>query len=143
MLAIFVLLLRILLVVILYAFLGWTIFTLWRDLKFQSQILLAKKIPAISLFSESDPAIERNLFSKAEVSIGRDESCDISLQDSTISTRHARLTYRNLHWWVEDLLSTNGTYLNDERIETPTILITGDELRIGKNILVVEIQHVE
>lgn len=38
------------------------------------------------------------------------------------------------------MLSTNGTYLNEEKIETPTILISGDELRIGKIILIVEIQ---
>ncbi|KAF0111604.1 MAG: hypothetical protein FD147_785 [Chloroflexi bacterium] len=143
MLSIFVLLLRIFLMIVLFSFLVWTIYTLWRDLKIQSQILLTKKIPIISLYSESDPSLEKVTFSKAEVSIGRDDSCDIPLTEETISNRHARLTYRHMHWWVEDLLSTNGTYLNDERVETPTILITGDELRIGKTILVIDIQPVE
>jgi pSer/pThr/pTyr-binding forkhead associated (FHA) protein len=39
------------------------------------------------------------------------------------------------------LLSTNGTFLNDERIETPTILISGDEIRVGKVLLEIEIQQ--
>ncbi|MCX6054012.1 MAG: FHA domain-containing protein [Chloroflexi bacterium] len=143
MMEIVVLILRIFLMIFLYLFVGWTIYTLWRDLKFQSQILGSKKIPPLVLYSESDPSFERTSFSKNEVSIGRDDSCDVVLQDDVSSNRHARFAYRNLHWWIEDLASTNGTYLNDERLETPTILITGDELRIGKNILIIDIQEIE
>ena len=143
MLAIIVLVLRILLVIVLYCFLGWTIYTLWRDLKFQSQVLMTKKIPAISIYSDTDPSFEKLTFVKSEVSIGRDETCDLILPEETISSRHTRLNYRNAHWWVEDLLSTNGTFLNDERVETPTILISGDELRIGNNILVIDIQLID
>ena len=143
MLAIIVLALRILLIVLLYSFLGWTIYTLWRDLKFQSQILMTKKIPSISLYSESDPNFEKKTFDKSEVTIGRNETNDLVLAEDTISVKHARLVYRNSHWWIEDLLSTNGTFLNDERVETHTILITGDELRFGNTVLVIDINAVE
>jgi pSer/pThr/pTyr-binding forkhead associated (FHA) protein len=125
--------------VVLYAFIGWTIFTLWSDLKFQSQVLTAKKNPGIKLSIENasdDPMI----FTQNELTIGRDETCEFVVSDPTISGRHARLTFRNLHWWIDDLGSTNGTYLNDEKIETPTVLITGDEIRIGKNVVLVEIE---
>ena len=139
---IIVLLLRILMVIALYSFLGWAMLTLWKDLKFQSQIISKKKTPPISIIMDSDPRAERLNFSQNEIIIGRDDSCDIHLPDQSTSGKHARLVYRNMHWWIEDLMSTNGTYLNDERIESPAILINGDELRIGKSILVVEIQAI-
>lgn len=139
MLPFIVLLLRILMVVALYTFLGWMIYTLWSDLRFHSQILSRRKTPPLTILMENDPEAEKRSFSQNEIIIGRESSCDIPLTDSVISGRHARLVYRNLHWWVEDLMSTNGTYLNDERVESPAILIHGDELRIGKNILVMDI----
>ena len=137
---IIVLLLRIFMVIALYSFLAWAMITLWKDLKFHSQIIAKKKTPPLSIIMDSDPRAETLNFDQNEIIIGRDESCDIRLPDQATSGKHARLVYRNMHWWIEDLMSTNGTYLNDERIESPAILINGDELRIGKSILVVEIQ---
>lgn len=139
-LPIIVLILRILMVVALYGFLIWMMITIWSDLKFHSQILGQKKIPQITLSTDADTEAGKRNFSQNEIIIGREESCDIFMPDPIISSRHARLVYRNAHWWIEDLLSTNGTFLNDERVESPAILINGDELRIGKSILLVEIQ---
>jgi len=53
------------------------------------------------------------------------------------------LNYRYLQWWIEDLQSTNGTYLNDEKIETSTIIINGDEIRLGQVVVLIEIQPPE
>lgn len=139
-LPIVVLILRVLMVVALYGFLIWMMVTIWSDLKFHSQILGQKKIPQIFLSMVDEPEAEKRSFSQNEVIIGREETCDVFIPDPVISGRHARLVYRNTHWWIEDLMSTNGTYLNDERVESPAILINGDELRIGKNILLIEIQ---
>ncbi len=138
---IIILILRVLLLAVLYAFIGWTIYTLWSDLRFQSQVLSLKKNPEISLTTENDSG-EALKFTQNEITLGRDETCEFVVNDPTISGRHARLTFRNMHWWVEDLGSTNGTYLNEEKIETPTILISGDEMRIGKNVVLVEIESV-
>ena len=142
MISILVLGFRILMVIALYAFLGWTIYTLWSDLKFHSQVLSHRKTPPLTIMIDSGPLTGNHTFSQNEVVIGREESCDISITDPIISSRHARLIYRNTHWWIEDLMSTNGTFLNDERVEAPAILINGDELRIGKNILVVDISAI-
>lgn len=139
-LPIIVLILRVLMVISLYGFLIWMMVTIWSDLKFHSQIIGQKKIPQLLLFMEGDAEDEKRTFSQNEIIIGREENCDVFLADPVISSRHARLVYRNMHWWIEDLMSTNGTYLNDERVESPAILINGDELRIGKCILMVEIQ---
>jgi len=138
--AVLVLIFRILLVAVLFAFFGWTIFALWKDLQFRSQDIQNRKVPAITLIDRSG-AIENseNTFSSPEVSIGRDPANSISIEEHVVSNRHAMLNYRNGHWWIEDLGSTNGTYLNDEKVTTPTILISGDDLHIGNHFYEVRI----
>jgi pSer/pThr/pTyr-binding forkhead associated (FHA) protein len=67
--------------------------------------------------------------------IGRGESCHIRLSDTYASTMHARIFSREGTWFVEDLGSTNGTYLNQRRVTAPAELRAGDQLRIGKTVL--------
>jgi len=139
--AVLILIFRALLLIILLSFFGWAIYTLWLDLKFQTQSLGSRKIPYISILQENQSVDNKQVFLQAELRIGRDPACEILVDDETVSNQHARLWYRNKQWWIEDLLSTNGTYLNDERIDTPTILISGDEIRVGKVLLTIEIQQ--
>jgi pSer/pThr/pTyr-binding forkhead associated (FHA) protein len=143
MIAVLVLILRYALTVVLYAFLGWVIYTLWRDLRFQSQVVTTQKVPPITLAFEADVEGTQRVFTKPEVVIGRDSDCDFQITDEAVSSRHARLTYRYLQWWVEDLQSTNGTFLNDQRVETSTVIIKGDELRIGRQAILVNIETQE
>lgn len=140
MLAVIILILRIVLLFALLSFVGWAFFTLWRDLKFQSQSLISQKIPYIAISREHEAAENKQLFTIPELRIGRDPTCEIQLEDETVSNQHARLWFRNKQWWIEDLMSTNGTFLNDEKVETPTILISGDEIRLGKVLLIIDIQ---
>jgi pSer/pThr/pTyr-binding forkhead associated (FHA) protein len=141
--AIIVFVLRILLFLALISFLGWIVFTLWRELQFQTQLVSSKKIPFISIYRDSEDSDSRQIYTKPELTIGRDPSSDIALDEDVVSLHHARVFFKNKQWWLEDLHSTNATYLNDERVETPTILISGDEIRIGKIVLIVEIQPQE
>ena len=67
--------------------------------------------------------------------IGRDPSCDISLSDTYASQQHAKISNRNGSWVIEDLGSTNGTYLNQRKVTVPTALAPGDSIRIGKTVL--------
>ncbi len=67
--------------------------------------------------------------------IGRDASCDIALEDTYVSQEHASLSARDGTWFVEDLGSTNGTYLNDRRLTAPAPVHAGDVLRVGKTVL--------
>jgi len=143
MLPFLVFVLRILAAIALFSFLGWALFTLWRDLRFQSEMVTTRKIPPISLSIASEPEESRKTYTSSEVVIGRDAAADFPLVDETVSARHARLSYRYLQWWVEDIQSTNGTFLNDEKVETPTIIINGDEIRIGQIPILVEIQPLE
>lgn len=137
--AILVLILRIALVICLYTFLAWALYTLWRDLRLQSQMLAARKIPTLTLKSEDEENEQVKQFEKPEVLIGRDTLCDFCVSNETVSANHARLTYHHNQWWIEDLRSTNGTFLNDERIYTQTVLISGDDLRVGRVVLTVTI----
>lgn len=140
MVAVLILVLRLLMLLVLLSFFGWSIYTMWRDLRFQTQSLVATKIPYISISRENETAENKLTFTQPELHVGRDEACDVLLSDDTVSNQHARLWFRNKQWWIEDLLSTNGTFLNDERLETPTILISGDEVRVGKVLLLIDIQ---
>ncbi len=67
--------------------------------------------------------------------IGRATSCQIRPEDNYISQMHARISERNGSWVVEDLGSTNGTYLNQRKVTVPTELSPGDRIRIGKTTL--------
>ena len=70
--------------------------------------------------------------------IGRTETCDIVLPAHMVSRRHARIVYRNGQHMVEDLGSTNGTFVNRGRRllpGSPQVLNDGDEIIVGKTFL--------
>jgi pSer/pThr/pTyr-binding forkhead associated (FHA) protein len=67
--------------------------------------------------------------------IGRAPSCHIRPEDNYISELHARISERNGSWLVEDLGSTNGTYLNQQKVTAPTEISPGDRIRVGKTTL--------
>jgi len=64
--------------------------------------------------------------------IGRDQSCAVMLQDDVVSRRHAMVQFtENAEYYLIDLGSRNGTFLNDARVSTPCVLANGDQIRIG------------
>jgi len=131
--------LRIAMVIALYAFLGLILTTLWNDLKRRSQDLTTYLPPLLTLSLEKGEDAEPRQFQTSEITLGRDPACEFPLEDATVSARHARLYYRQGHWWVEDLQSTNGTYINGETVSTPLVLTAGDRLRCGQVSLTINI----
>ncbi len=123
------LIVRILLALALFAFLGYVLWTLWRDMRQQDEILASRRLPPIRL-SLADGSLRQ--FSTPEVVIGRDPSCEIPLDDPTVSNNHARLSYHHGQWWLEDLHSTNGTFLNGEAVSAPLVVTGGDVVRCGQ-----------
>ncbi len=72
------------------------------------------------------------------VLIGRGADCQLILEDDYVSTRHARVVAGESGLYIEDMGSTNGTYVNGARITAPTAISLSDTLRIGKTILKLE-----
>jgi hypothetical protein len=78
---------------------------------------------------------ERAELAQAPILIGRGTDAAIRLDDDYVSTRHARIAASGETWFVEDLGSTNGTYIGSARITQPTTLTLGTQVRIGKTLL--------
>ncbi len=70
-----------------------------------------------------------------QITIGRANDATLVLNDDYASTRHARLFPQDGQWIVEDLGSTNGTYLDRQRVTEPTPVPVGVPIRIGKTVL--------
>lgn len=66
--------------------------------------------------------------------LGRDEACQIAMPEPNVSRRHAQLTYSGAEYFLEDLGSTNGTYINDCQIHGKVPLKDGDYIRCGNVI---------
>ncbi|ANH37741.1 FHA domain-containing protein FhaB [Nocardioides dokdonensis FR1436] len=91
--------------------------------------------PTHLLVVEGGNAGERAELVDAPLLIGRGSDAAIRLDDDYVSTRHARVAASGDQWFVEDLGSTNGTYIGTVRINQPTTITMGTQVRIGKTIL--------
>ena len=69
--------------------------------------------------------------------LGRSSAAELVLADRFLSRRHARLQREGETWLVEDLGSRNGTLLNGVRVEKPTKISAGDELRLSGSVVMV------
>lgn len=67
--------------------------------------------------------------------MGRADDSTLVLDDDYASTRHARLTFSGGEWYVEDMGSTNGTYLDRAKVTAPTRVQLGVPIRIGKTVI--------
>ena len=91
--------------------------------------------PTHLLVVEGDNAGTRAELADAPLLIGRGTDAAIRLDDDYVSTRHARVAASGDEWFVEDLGSTNGTYVGPVRITQPTTIGLGVQVRVGKTIL--------
>lgn len=70
-----------------------------------------------------------------ELTLGRAAGCQVTIDDTYASQLHARVFQRDGTVYVEDLGSTNGTYLNRNKVSGPMVLQRGDKLQIGNTVL--------
>lgn len=91
--------------------------------------------PTHVLVVEGSNSGQRADLAAAPILIGRGSDAAIRLDDDYVSTRHARIAASGDQWFVEDLGSTNGTYIGTVRITQPTTITLGTQVRIGKTIL--------
>lgn len=140
MIATVVLALRLALAIALYAFLAWAFITLLQELRQQGNKLSTPIKLGITFYIRIEEGRESvRHFTQPEIILGRDTHSDLSVMDEALSAHHARITYHHGQWWLEDLNSTNGTFLNQERLTTPAVIITGDEFKCGNTIFSIRI----
>jgi hypothetical protein len=133
----FLLLLRLLFIALLYFF-------LYQLFRVQSRELMA--LAAVSQHHEEAPPyrlvvedggeslalIGRTFQLKPFTTIGRHQSCVIALDEPFLSGHHAEIRYADGRWWVQDLGSTNGTFINGTPIQGPTDIEPGDVVQFGR-----------
>jgi pSer/pThr/pTyr-binding forkhead associated (FHA) protein len=95
----------------------------------------SKKAPTKATVVEGDTNKGKTFQLGGELVIGRADKCQLVLDDTYVSQMHARIFPKADGIMLEDLGSTNGTYLNRQRVTSPTELQRGDRVKIGKTVL--------
>ncbi len=128
---------RMIIVVSLYVFLGWALLTLWRNLRSQGTIPRQATNTYIALdLTDGDRQIHKS-FTAHEIFIGRHPANDLQLESDTVSSKHALLRYQQNQWWLEDLSSKNGTFINKIRVSSPVVITIGDKIRLGDKTIII------
>lgn len=70
-----------------------------------------------------------------QLTIGRDSSNAVAINDAEVSRKHSRLTFQGGRYVIEDLGSTNGTFVNGQRLTGPYVLKSGDVVSLGEQIV--------
>lgn len=91
--------------------------------------------PTQVVVHEPEAGKPRTIRLSGPAEIGRRDGCAIRLSDTYVSQVHARLYGEDGAWYVEDLGSTNGTFLNDRRVSSPIEIHAGDVVKVGKTVL--------
>lgn len=77
------------------------------------------------------------LLEEPELLIGRDPVCQIGIQDSQVSRKHARLIFRDNGYVLQDLGSTNGSFVNGQRVTGEHPLSVGELVALGENVVLI------
>jgi len=91
--------------------------------------------PSTLLVHGTDGAKPKPMQLEASVTVGRAPECELRLDDTYASSQHARIFGKNGSWYVEDLGSTNGTFVNEQKLAAPAMLQPGDRIRVGATVL--------
>src|SRR5256885_5635472 len=118
---------------LLYGFLWSVGRILVRDLRAAAREPATELGRLVVLASPSgEPAVGGAFRLDAVTTLGRDVNNTIVLDDDFVSASHAALTYRGRAWYLEDLGSTNGTFVNGSQVDSLSPLAFGDEIQIGQ-----------
>ena len=124
---------RLLFLLLLYLFLARVVRALLRDLRAAAREPIERPGRLVVLESPSgEPAVGRSFDLDVITQLGRDVNNAIVIDDPFASADHAVLTYRGRTWYVEDLDSTNGSYVNGHPVDGVAVLGYGDEVQVGQ-----------
>jgi pSer/pThr/pTyr-binding forkhead associated (FHA) protein len=134
--------LRLLLALLLYAFLAAVLAMLWRDLR---QTVASRQAARpggqLVVLDTADDALAVGTTFRLQpvTSIGRSPANTVPVSDTYASAQHTLVTWREGQWWLEDRGSRNGTFLNDTRVSGPTVVSAGDVIGVGRIKLKLEL----
>lgn len=126
---------------IIYLFIFWVIRLIYLDVKKMSRFedesvnvsgLETASLKAIRIRNATDPNMKKRYMIYGKALVGRNKSCDIVLREKYISAEHACIWFEKGEWYLEDLGSRNGTYVNGQRIRNTVILDAQDEITFGE-----------
>ncbi|MGH9224782.1 MAG: FHA domain-containing protein [Acidimicrobiales bacterium] len=134
---------------ILYLFFARVLRAVWAEVKGPSAIATAPvpQRPSRNALSSHKPPGKLKVLEPAErrgrtydlgdeLTVGRAGGCQVALGDDTyVSQLHARVFRREGQFYVEDLGSTNGTYVNRKKVTAPIAIRRGDRLQVGKTVM--------
>ena len=142
---------KVCLLIVLYLFFLRVLRAVWAELKEPKPVVVAspasavpppaaapaQKPPARSHLVVVAPEEQRGRSYELldELTVGRAAGCHIALDDRFVSQLHARMFRRDDQCFLEDLGSTNGTFLNDVKVTSPALLTKGDHVRIGNVVM--------
>lgn len=95
----------------------------------------ARSIPTTLTVTDGPNAGQVVPLTTGPLLLGRGTDAALRLDDDYVSTRHARIATNGEQWFVEDLGSTNGTYLGSQRVTSPTPIAIGTPVRLGKTVV--------
>lgn len=125
-------LVRILFLLLLYAFLFAVVRVLLRDLRAASRSRGELGRLVVLASPRGEPPAGASFALDVIATLGRDVNNSVVVDDPFVSGEHAVLTFRGRSWYVEDLGSTNGTFVNGAQVETVAAIGFGDELQLGE-----------
>jgi len=130
----FLLILRFVITALLYAFVTVAFYVIWRSLRQHAQEDEEAPQQAI-LTVETESTPDQHFTLRPVTAIGRSSENHLVIDDPFASANHVLVVWRENRWWIEDLGSHNGTYVNDERVTKPKTLNSGDRIRVGETVL--------
>jgi pSer/pThr/pTyr-binding forkhead associated (FHA) protein len=118
---------------LIYLFLVGVVRVLIRDLRAASREPATELGRLIVLASPTgEPSVGSVFALDAVATIGRDVNNAVVIEDPFASSEHCALTFRGRSWFVEDLASTNGTFLNGSQVAGTAPMSYGDEIQVGE-----------
>ncbi|HEU4572924.1 MAG TPA: FHA domain-containing protein [Candidatus Limnocylindrales bacterium] len=124
---------RIAFLALLYLFLFFVVRALLRDLRAATREPSTELGRLVVVASpHGDPPLGASYPLDAVTGIGRDVNNAVIVDDPFASAEHAMLTFRGRAWYVEDVGSTNGTYVNGSRVDALAPVGFGDEIQVGQ-----------
>lgn len=100
----------------------------------RSRTPLAQQSPSALVVRTPETQAGRRHDFGEELTLGRAAGCDVTIDDSYASQIHARVFKHDDHFLLEDLGSTNGTYLNRQNVSAPTVVKPGDQVQVGSTV---------